>query len=181
MVKATAGPAQLVTALLALRLGPAKAAQAPGPMARGRAASSTPFPAIVAEVRSKGATAHLPDDRVARMPGSPLLPPPPTPPVPAPGSVLESRPAPTASPPAALEQLWPALVRRVAWDGDGLRGTVHLELGAGRLSGATVTLVCEDDRIRVELSAPPGVDLEGWRARIASRLEAAGLPVDAVD
>jgi hypothetical protein len=66
----------------------------------------------------------------------------------------------------------------VAWEGDARRGAVHLELGAGSLSGATVTLECEDDRVRVRLSVPSGVDLEGWRERIASRLVAAGLPVE---
>jgi hypothetical protein len=69
------------------------------------------------------------------------------------------------------------LVRRVAWEGDGHRGAVHLELGAGALSGATVTLRCEADGVHVRLSVPAGVDLDGWRERIASRLAAAGLPV----
>jgi hypothetical protein len=90
-------------------------------------------------------------------------------------------PAPAAPATVPLDQLWPALVRRVAWEGDARGGVVHLELGAGPLSGATVTLQWDDDRVRVRLSVPPGVDLEGWRERIASRLAAAGLPVDGVE
>ena len=81
---------------------------------------------------------------------------------------------------ASLEDLLPALVRRVAWSGDGRRGTVRLELGSGSLAGATLLIHADEGRVRVHLSAPPGVDLGPWRDRIASRLTARGLPIDEV-
>lgn len=81
----------------------------------------------------------------------------------------------------SLEDLLPALVRRVAWSGDGKRGTVRLELGSGALAGATLLIHADEGRVRVQLSGPPGVDLGGWRERIAGRLAARGLPVDDVE
>ncbi len=89
--------------------------------------------------------------------------------------------APVARARASLEDLLPALVRRVAWSGDGKRGTVRLELGAGALAGATLLVHTDEGRVRVHLSAPPGVDLEGWRTRIASRLAGRGLDVAEVE
>jgi hypothetical protein len=98
--------------------------------------------------------------------------------------------APLAAGPAApveaqlrtsVEDLLPALVRRVAWSGDGKRGTVRLELGSGALAGATLLVHAEDGRVRVQLTGPPGVDLGGWRERIAGRLAARGLSVDEVE
>lgn len=105
---------------------------------------------------------------------APLAPPPP---------VTAPAPAPAAAPPAraSLEDLLPALVRRVAWSGDARRGTVRLELGAGSLSGATLLVQSEQGRVEVRLSVPPGVDAEAWRARIASRLAARGLEVDTIE
>src|SRR5271166_4917581 len=74
----------------------------------------------------------------------------------------------------ALTELWPLLVRRVAWEGDGHRGCIRLELGAGSLSGATLLLRCEAGRVHVALSDPTGGNLDGWRSRIGARLLAAG-------
>src|ERR1019366_518010 len=37
---------------------------------------------------------------------------------------------------ASLEEVLPAIVRRIAWSGDGRKGAVRLEFGAGALSGA---------------------------------------------
>jgi hypothetical protein len=82
---------------------------------------------------------------------------------------------------AALEQLWPALVRKVAWEGDAWRGSMRLELGSGALSGAILLLQCDGGRVRVQLTAPVEADLDSWRARIAARLAAAGLDVAGVD
>jgi hypothetical protein len=82
---------------------------------------------------------------------------------------------------SSLEDLLPVLVRRVAWSGDGRRGTVRLELGAGELAGGTLLVQVEEGRVRVRLSAPPGVDVGAWRGRIAERLEARGLTVDSVE
>jgi hypothetical protein len=82
---------------------------------------------------------------------------------------------------ASLEDLLPALVRRVGWSGDGRRGTVRLELGAGELAGATLLVHADDGRVRVHLSAPGAVDLGRWRQRLAERLAARGLHVDDVE
>jgi hypothetical protein len=82
---------------------------------------------------------------------------------------------------SSVEDLLPALVRRVAWSSDGRRGTVRLELGAGDLAGATLMVHVDEGRVRVHLSAPPGVALGGWRERIADRLAARGLAVDGVE
>jgi hypothetical protein len=81
----------------------------------------------------------------------------------------------------SVEELWPALVRKAAGSRDARRGTVRLELGAGALAGATVLVQSDDGRVRVQLSAPPGIDLDVWRARIASRLAARGLEVERID
>lgn len=86
----------------------------------------------------------------------------------------------TARARTSLEDLLPALVRRVAWSGDGRRGAVHLELGAGPLAGGKLLIQADGGRVRVQLSAPEGASVEGWRERIAGRLEARGLVVDEV-
>ena len=82
---------------------------------------------------------------------------------------------------ASLEDLLPALVRKIAWSGDARRGSVRLELGAGALSGGTLLVRAEGAQVHVALHAPPGTDVEDWRARIATRLAARGLDVTAVD
>jgi hypothetical protein len=82
---------------------------------------------------------------------------------------------------ASLEDLLPALVRKVAWSGDGKRGAVHLELGSGPLAGGRLLIQAEEGRVHVHLSAPEGASLEGWRERIAGRLAARGLDVDGID
>jgi hypothetical protein len=80
-----------------------------------------------------------------------------------------------------MEELVPALVKRIAWVGDARRGTVRLEVGAGALAGATLVVHAELGRVRVELAVPPGIDGEAWRAKLAGRLAARGLDLDAVD
>ncbi|HEX8794496.1 MAG TPA: hypothetical protein VF765_26305 [Polyangiaceae bacterium] len=82
---------------------------------------------------------------------------------------------------ASLEDLLPALVRRVAWSGDGRRGTVRLELGSGGLAGAELVVHAEDGHVRVHLRAPPGVDLGPLRERIAARLAKRGLSLETVE
>lgn len=77
----------------------------------------------------------------------------------------------------SMEELVPQLVRRIAWAGDRRRGSVHLELGAGRHAGTTVTVHADDGRVRVELDGPGAAEL---RARIRARLEGHGLVVDSV-
>jgi hypothetical protein len=92
-----------------------------------------------------------------------------------------TRPASTARAAASLEDLLPALVRRIAWSGDRHRGTVRLELGAGELAGATLLVHAEGGRVRVHMEVPPGVDAGRWRERICQRLSSRGLPTDAVE
>jgi hypothetical protein len=82
---------------------------------------------------------------------------------------------------AALEPLLVALVRRVAWSGDGRRGVARLELGAGPLAGATIVVHADEGRIRVHVDVPPGVDLPSWRARIVRSLAARRLLTDEVE
>jgi hypothetical protein len=81
----------------------------------------------------------------------------------------------------SLEDLLPALVRKVAWSGDGRKGTVRLELGAGAMAGAEVVVQSEAGRVTVQLRAPAGVDAEAWRKRVEGRLTARGLQVDGVE
>jgi hypothetical protein len=82
---------------------------------------------------------------------------------------------------ASLEELLPALVRKVAWSGDGRKGTVRLELGAGEMAGAEVVVESDAGRVRVQLRAPAGVDAEAWRKRVQGRLVARGLEVEGVE
>jgi hypothetical protein len=81
----------------------------------------------------------------------------------------------------SLEDLLPALVRKVAWSGDGKRGTVHMELGAGALAGGKLLIQADHGRVRIRLTAPEGASLADWRERIAGRLAARGLIVDQID
>ena len=73
------------------------------------------------------------------------------------------------------------LVRRIAWSGNARTGLARLELGAGELEGATLTIHAEDGVVRVALDLPPGVDGAAWKDRIRERLGARGLQVETVD
>ncbi len=97
-----------------------------------------------------------------------------------PAGAAEVADTPAAAARTSLEQLLPALVRRVAWSGDGRKGTVRLELGAGGMAGAEVVVESDEGRVRVQLRAPAGVDGEAWRRRVEGRLTARGLRVDGV-
>ncbi len=92
-------------------------------------------------------------------------------------------PSGVTSPPSriSLEELLPELVRRAAWSGDGRRGALRLEFGAGALAGATLLVQADEGRVRVRLTVPPGTDADGWRSRISARLEGKGLDVDSVE
>jgi hypothetical protein len=105
-------------------------------------------------------------------------------PLPLPASLPPAEPAkgaPGTPASASLEDLWPTLVRKVAWFGDARRATVRMELGAGALAGATVLVHSENGHVRVELRAPPHVNVDDWRARIAGRLACRGLNVEGID
>jgi hypothetical protein len=82
---------------------------------------------------------------------------------------------------ASLEDLLPSLVRRVAFSGDGRRGTMRLEIGAGRFAGSTLLVHADGGRVRVHVDVPPGVDASGLHGRIAERLRARGIAADAVE
>jgi hypothetical protein len=82
---------------------------------------------------------------------------------------------------ASLEELLPALVRRVAWSGDGRSGAVRLELGSGQLAGATLLVQADGGRVRVRLELPVGVDAAGWERRIRQRLQERSIATDAVE
>ena len=82
---------------------------------------------------------------------------------------------------ASLETLLPALVKKIAWAGDGRRGSVRMELGSGALAGGTVLVHADGGRVRVELDAPPGADREAWKKRITDRLTESGLDVEHVE
>jgi hypothetical protein len=81
---------------------------------------------------------------------------------------------------ASLEDLLPALVRRVQWSGDGRKGTVRMEL-AGSMAGSTLLVSSEAGRVRVHLDVAPGVDASGWQQRITERLAARNIPTDGVE
>ncbi|MEB2313798.1 MAG: hypothetical protein OZ928_18285 [Polyangiaceae bacterium] len=85
-----------------------------------------------------------------------------------------SAPPPNAALPA-VEELVQRLVRRVAWGGDGRRGTARVELGAGELAGATITVESSGRELHVEVELPPGVEAEPWRERLSARLRARGF------
>jgi len=79
---------------------------------------------------------------------------------------------------ASLEAILPDLVRKVAWSGDGKRGSMRMELGAGALAGATVVVHADDGRVKVQLDTPAGTDLDAWRSRLGQRLAMRGVEVD---
>jgi hypothetical protein len=81
----------------------------------------------------------------------------------------------------SLEHLLPALVRRVAWSGDGRRGTARLEIGAGDLAGAILRIDADEGRVRVQLEVPPGVDARSWHRRIEQSLRDRNVPTDVLE
>lgn len=91
----------------------------------------------------------------------------------------ESVAPPALQPSLALEQVWQA-VRRIAWGGDRQRSVAYIELGAGELDGAALTLEARGSAISVVLELPQGVAAAGWAERLAARLEGRGLEVQSV-
>jgi len=81
----------------------------------------------------------------------------------------------------SLEDLVPQLVKKIAWSGDGRRGTVRMELGSGELAGSTLTVSADNGRVSVHVQVPVGTDAHAWHARLANRLVARGLAVDSVE
>ncbi len=87
---------------------------------------------------------------------------------------------PTARAARSLEELVPELVRRIAWAGDGKRGTVRLELGAGGYAGASVLVHADGRRVRVELGGLPEHALAPLRDRLSTRLLGRGFDLESV-
>ena len=101
--------------------------------------------------------------------------------LPASASARPPEPAAPLDARAPLEQLMTRLVRRVAWSGNARSGVARLELGAGELAGATLTIQADDGVVRVALDLPPGADGAAWRERISGRLGARGLQVESIE
>ncbi len=80
----------------------------------------------------------------------------------------------------SLEELLPALVRKIAWAGDRNRGSVRLELGAGAYADTTLIVHAEGARVRVEVSGHEGPELDRLRSRLHARLRNHGLDVESV-
>jgi len=81
---------------------------------------------------------------------------------------------------ASMESMLPDMVRKIAWSGDGKRGSMRLELGAGALAGGTLLVHADEGRVSVELNAPSGTDVNAWKERLEERLERRGVAVDEV-
>jgi hypothetical protein len=96
----------------------------------------------------------------------------------APAAMHAAPPATDAPARASLEMLLPDLVRKIAWSGDGRRGSMRLELGAGSLAGGTLVVHADGGRVRVELDAPAGTDVDAWAASLNERLARRGVVVD---
>jgi hypothetical protein len=80
----------------------------------------------------------------------------------------------------SLEQLLPALVRRIAWSGDRNKGTVRLEIGAGAYAGTTLLVHADAGRVRVEVSGVDGHERSELCSRLDARLRRHGLDVESV-
>ncbi len=80
----------------------------------------------------------------------------------------------------SLEDLLPAMVRRVAFRGDRHVGSIRLELGAGPYEGAVIHVHADHGRLRVELGGLAAEDLDGLRSRVDARLRGAGLDFEMV-
>jgi hypothetical protein len=99
------------------------------------------------------------------------------------GQLLPSSATPSAQaaslPPALasanLDEIVSRMVTRFALSGDKQRGTSHLAVGAGELSGGSITLEAEGRAVRVRIDAPPGVDARAFGEAVRTRLEARGL------
>ncbi len=82
---------------------------------------------------------------------------------------------------ASVERVFAELVRRVAWSGDGRRGSVRIEIGAGSLAGAVLLVQADSGAVEVSIQLPSGSDPGVWRNRIAKRLEKRGLQVSSLE
>jgi hypothetical protein len=92
-------------------------------------------------------------------------------------AMLEPAPGTTAALTPDFERMLARLVRRVAFGGDGRRGSARIEIGAGELAGATIVVHADEREVRVEVDLPPGMAADGWHRRLERRLLARGLAI----
>jgi hypothetical protein len=78
---------------------------------------------------------------------------------------------------AELERVLGKVARRVAWGGDGQRGSARIELELANLSGGILVVHADRHGVDVELQLPPGASAVPWETRIRKRLEARGFSV----
>ena len=93
--------------------------------------------------------------------------------------------APSAAPPVPQPALpmdeMARAVRRIAWGGDRQRSIAYIELAAGELSGATLTLEARGKAVSVMVEVPVGTSTAGWAERLTERLTQRGLEVESVE
>jgi len=93
--------------------------------------------------------------------------------------LAESTAPPPPHPALALDEIERA-VRRIAWGGDRQRSVAYIELAAGELSGASLTLEARGKALSVVVEVPAGTSTAGWAERLATRLAQRGLDVESV-
>ena len=78
---------------------------------------------------------------------------------------------------ATIDEVFNTLVRRVGWTlgNDRRSGALRIEIASGELEGCTLIISKEPHELRIELDAPPGVDVEVWKGRLSRRLALHGL------
>jgi len=91
----------------------------------------------------------------------------------------ESAAQPPSHPTLAMDEIERA-VRRIAWGGDRQRSIAYIELAAGELSGATLTLEARGRAVSIVVDVAPGTSTAGWAERLAERLAGRGLEVESV-
>jgi hypothetical protein len=80
-----------------------------------------------------------------------------------------------------IEAMLGRVVKRIAWGGDGRRGTARLELGSGELAGAVILLEADERGVEIDVELPAGCSADVWRDRILERLRDRGLSVQRFD
>lgn len=165
---------RLFRELLAAKRGlAAEALESAGPVASPRGEGRTPRPELGAEGPDADGPRQEPDE-----PGQPAER---EPPALEPFAVLlgsfgsfEAR-APELSPAALPDRLVSDVVRSLAWGGNQRRGAAKLELGGERYGGTRLVVEVDGAELRLRVDAPPGVDSNELRARLAERFARRGL------
>ena len=92
---------------------------------------------------------------------------------------VEPAAPPPAHPALAMDEIERA-VRRIAWGGDRQRSVAYIELAAGELSGASLTLEARGKVVSVVVDVPAGTSTAGWAERLRDRLAQRGVDVESV-